>query len=97
MRKEFDASRGFTWVDPTLTHADVRTETRRRFEPLRDEQLKALMIQVARLSEVAGLGLAPAFAEALEVREAILSDHARRKASAEPDGAVTASRAPHDG
>lgn len=97
MRKQYDATRGFTWVDPTLTHADVRTDTRKRFEPLRDEQLKALMIQVAHLSKAAGLELDPAFAEALEVRESILSDHARRKASAEPDGDASATRAPHDG
>lgn len=85
MRKRFDAAKGLTWVDPTITHSDVRADTRKRFEPLRDEQLKALMVQVAKISEVTGVALDPVFSAALGERAKLMADHATRKASAEPD------------
>lgn len=86
MRKQFDAAKGLTWIDPTITHSDVRADTQKRFEPLRNEQLKALMLQVAKISEAVGVVLDPVFAAALKERARLMEDHALRKASAEPDG-----------
>ncbi|MBO9539696.1 hypothetical protein J7643_03790 [bacterium] len=86
MRRQYDAAKGLTWIDPTITHSDVRADTQKRFEPLRDEQLKALMLQVAKISEASGVALDPVFASALEERIRLMADHALRKASAEPDG-----------
>ncbi len=85
MRQQFDAERGFTWVDPTLTVADIRAETQQRFEAIQDEQLKALMIQVAKISAVAKVDLDPDFASAVAQRAEMMADHAARKAAAAPD------------
>lgn len=85
MRRQFDAAKGFTWVDPTITVSDVRAETQKRFGPLHDDQLKVLMIQVAKVSADAKVELDPAFAAALEQRAQLMADHAGRKAKAVPD------------
>ncbi|MNY82763.1 hypothetical protein D3C86_2250610 [compost metagenome] len=44
------------------------------------------MLQVAKISEAAGVALDPVFAAALEERARLMEDHALMKASAEPDG-----------
>lgn len=84
---KFESSRAgsFSWVDNRKTVADVSAETQQQFVPLRDEQLKALMLQVDKLSREAGVELDPAFKQALKQRAEILADHAQRKAQAEPD------------
>jgi hypothetical protein len=85
MKREFNEAKGFTWVDVTHTHTDVIVETQQKFSSLRDDQLKALMLQVELLSKKKGVDLHPAFEEALQTREEIMEDHKARKAQAEPD------------
>lgn len=87
----------FTWVDPRITVSDVRRQTQEMFAPLRDDQLKALMIQVAKISKAAGVDQDPAFAAALDERAKIMADHAARKAKAEPDDTVTDTPSAHAG
>lgn len=70
------------------TTGEVRKETQDQFASQRDEQLKALMLQVKKLSEEAGIKLDPSFVEAVQVRETIMADHQARKAGSVPDEEV---------
>lgn len=87
----------FTWVDPRISVSDVRKQTQEMFVPLRDDQLKALMLQVAKISKSAGVDPDPAFAAALDERAKIMADHASRKAKAEPDGDTADAPSTHAG
>lgn len=79
MRKQSDASRPFTWVDNRKTKAELDVETTAKFD--KDAQLKALMLQVKKLSEEAGIDLHPVFAEQVLVREQILETHNQEKST----------------
>lgn len=85
MKREFDTAKGLTWVDPRTTHADVAKATQKQFAPLRDEQLKTLVLQVKDLCESLGHPMLPAFEAMLATREGIMADHAARKALSVPD------------
>ena len=83
--KQSEVAPGVFRVRQVTTTTDVSRETQKQFEPLRDEQLKALMLQVAKLSAEAGIELDPKFKTVLEQRTTIMADHVQRKAQAEPD------------
>lgn len=85
MKREFNPQGGFVWVDSRATHEDVVRETQKKFEPQRDEQLKALMLQVEKLSKEVGVSLHPKFEAALNNRAEIMADHKQRKSQAEPN------------
>lgn len=76
---------GFVWVDNRVTHSEVSRQTQKRFENLRDEQLKALMLQVEVISKAQGVPLEPAFKKALMDRETLMTEHRERKAASSPD------------
>ncbi len=85
MKKKFDENLGIFWVDATTVHSEVVAETEKKFEPLQNDQLKALMLQVEQLCKKARVPLHPAFEEALKQRSAIIEEHLEKKAQAEPD------------
>ena len=73
-------SAGVTRVKHALSKQELDEQTSKRFDSA--EQLKALMLQVEKLSAEAGIDLHPAFAEALVARNAIMADHRTRKKEA---------------
>jgi len=83
MLKKLDKSKKFVWIKNTQTYSEVSEETANSFDS--NEQIKALMLQVKALCFHAKLDLLPVFAKQLELRDAIMKDHATRKANAEPD------------
>lgn len=85
MRKKFDEELGIFWVDSATTVSEVVAKTEKKFEPLQNDQLKALMLQVEQLCKKARVPLHPAFEEALKQRSAIIEEHLEKKAQAEPD------------
>lgn len=86
MRKKLDSeTQEFFWVDFLKTKSEVEAETKAKFEPIQNDQLKALMLQVEQLCKKARVPLHPAFEEALKQRSAIIEEHLEKKAQAEPD------------
>lgn len=76
---------GLVQVIKKTSAREVSRETQKKFEPLRDEQLKALMLQVDAIARHVGAPLVPEFVKAMETREGIMQDHRARKARAVPD------------
>lgn len=74
----------FNFVSKKLV-SEIRKETSSNFDSIQNEQLKALMLQVEKLSVESGIPLHPAFEEALKQRSAIIEEHLEKKAQAEPD------------
>lgn len=85
LKKKFDEDLEIFWVEPVTTVSEVVAETEKKFEPLQNDQLKALMLQVEQLSKKARVPLHPAFEEALKTRSAIIEEHLEKKSQAEPD------------
>lgn len=83
MQQKLDKSKKFLWVNDKFTYSEISQETSNKFDS--NEQVKALMLQVKALCEHVNLDLLPVFAKQLELRDAIMKDHAARKANAEPD------------
>jgi hypothetical protein len=71
---------GIFQVGSVLSKAEVDKETAAKFDP--NEQMKALMLQVAELAKTSGATLTPAFEQQIKERERIMAEHKARKAEA---------------